>query len=139
MAKPLASTSRAKNEVGLKNAYQINRESLLLAWSPQAQALLNHYLILNRIAESLKAGQAIKASEFELRVKLQPERQLPPLVDEPERFEEVVLTIPYDKLLLDKTPANIYQLREAYYYSIPKNFAAAPQDYGVAARDVSLS
>jgi hypothetical protein len=115
----------AKNEDGLKKSYEIMRETLLLAWSPQAQDLLSYHLGWKEIGKALREGKSFQNDNFALNIKLQPERVLPPLVNEPERFETVEFIIPCDKLVLDKVKTNVVELRESYYYNIPKNFASA--------------
>jgi len=117
----------SSNEEAIKKAYEITREALLLSWSPQAQALLLHHLELGNIINILEQGQSFKGSNYTLDIKLQPPRESPILVAEPERFAEVVLSIPFDKLLLDKKTEYIVQLHEAYYYNIPQKFEAAPE------------
>jgi len=113
---------KTENEAGLKKTYEITKETLLFSWSQQAQSLLNYHLELDRIKDALTQGKSLKTSEFELNVQLQPKRELPPLVEEPERFVEIELSLPYDKLVLDKKTEPIVQLQDGYYYNIPKNF-----------------
>jgi len=114
----------AKNKAGLQKSYEIMRETLLLAWSPQAQDLLTYHLGLDGIRKTLEKGESIQTENYTVNVKLQPERQLPPLVNEPERFVEVEILIPCDKLVLDKVIANVAELRESYYYNVPKSFSS---------------
>lgn len=116
---------KTQNEAGLKKTMEITKETLLLSWSQQAQSVLDYHLELGKIQQALKEGKALKTSEFELNVQLQLKRELPPLVEEPERFLEIELSIPFDKLVLDKKTQPIVQLQDGYYYNIPKNFASA--------------
>lgn len=117
---------KTENEAGLKKTFEITKETLLFSWSQQAQSLLNYHLELDRVQQALLSGKSFKSPEFELSIQLQPKRELPPLVDEPERFVEIELSIPFDKLVLDKKTQPIVQLQDGYYYNIPKNFDSVP-------------
>jgi hypothetical protein len=116
---------RTKNEAKIQEAYQMMREALLLAWSPQTQSLLEDQLQLRSMIGLLNREESASRKTFELKVQPEPNHPLPPLVGEPERFVSVQLAIPYDKLLLDKQSAQIFELAESYYYGVPKNFAQA--------------
>lgn len=118
---------RTKNEAKILEAYQMMREALLLAWSPQTQALLEDHLQLKALAGLLAKEESVSRKTFDLKIQPETSHPLPPLVGEPERFVSVTLAIPFDKLLLDKQSAQIFELAESYYYGVPKNFAQAPE------------
>jgi len=123
----LNSLIQAKNPDNLATVYEMNREAMLLAWSDQAQSLLNTHLGLNSLVNILEQGKSFKNSNFMVDIQLQPERDAPILVSEPERFAEIVFTIPFDKLLMDRNNQYIVQLQEAYYYNIPTKYDAVPE------------
>ncbi len=116
-----------KNEIGIKKGYEIAREALLLAWSAQAQSLLDHQLELKNLINILEQGKSFKNQNFSIDITLQPTRQYPILVDEPERFIQVKYSIPFDKLLLNKQTEAIVQFHEAYYYNVPSKFEIVPE------------
>lgn len=116
-----------KEETGTKIAYQIMKEALFLSWSNEAQTLLDYNLGWKAFDESLKDGKSATSDMFKLLVELEPQRSHPIFVAEPERFASITLEIPYDKLLLDKSIPKVHQLREAYYYGIPKSMADEPE------------
>lgn len=122
-----AKTIRSDNDAEMQEVYQSMREALFLGWSPQTQALIAHHLGLNNLEGNLERCESTQSKVFELKVQPEPQRANPILVSEPERFAQVTLTIPYDKLLLDKQAAQLHQLHESYYYGISKNLNAAPE------------
>lgn len=123
----LNSLIQAKNPDNLGTVYEMTREALLLAWSDQAQALLSNHLGLHSLENILEQGKSFKNANFSVDIQLQPPRDAPILVNEPERFAEITFTIPFDKLLMDRNNQYITQLQEAYYYNIPSKYDAAPE------------
>lgn len=110
----------------MRIACALMREILLLSWSPQTQAILSHQLQL-KLEQDLRLETSPQGRPYALTIELEPERQFPPLVDEPERYARVALHVPYDQLMLGCKPDLLYQLRQSYYIGIPKNFAQATE------------
>lgn len=114
-----------KQEFGLKMGYKMMREALLLGWSPQTEDLLNHHLALYLLQQHLASGKSLKGENWNLQIKNYDTRKFPAVVDSPVKYEDVTFTISYDKLLLGKSDRSVHQLREAYYYGVPKDFASS--------------
>lgn len=126
LAEQLSEYLRKKDEVGIKLAYKLMRETLLLSWSGKSEDLLNNFLELTQLEENIEKGKNIDNDFYKLNVEFYSKREFPILVDSPTRFKSVSFNISFDKLLLDKTAIQLHELNESYYRGIPTNFDSVP-------------
>ncbi|WP_372368208.1 hypothetical protein [Candidatus Uabimicrobium sp. HlEnr_7] len=127
LAEELGTSLGKKEEFAIKLAYQLMRESLFLAWSSKSEDLMNDFLGLTHLEESLAAGTKIDNDLYNLNVEFYPTRDFPILVDSPTRFKSVTIKVPFDKVMLDKTAIQLHELNESYYRGVPTHFDSVPR------------